>query len=52
VPVLPEAESGVSNTVSLTMPNGVGDPNLANNTATDSDGSGLFSDSFESGPAN
>lgn len=47
VPVLPEAESGVSNTVSLTLPNGVGDPNPANNTATDSDRSGLFGDGFE-----
>jgi hypothetical protein len=47
VPVLPEAESGVSNTVSLTLPNGVGDPNAANNTATDSDSSGLFGDGFE-----
>lgn len=52
VPVLPEAESGVSNTVSLTLPNGVGDPNLSNNTATDSDGSGLFGDGFETAPAN
>ena len=51
VPVLPEAESGVSNTVSLTMPVDVGDPNPTNNTATDSDGSGLFNDGFESGPA-
>ncbi|MBL0040640.1 MAG: Ig-like domain repeat protein [Xanthomonadales bacterium] len=51
VPVLPEAESGVSNTVSLTMPVDVGDPNPSNNTATDSDGSGLFNDGFESGPA-
>lgn len=47
VPVLLAAETGVSNTVSLTLPGGVGDPNLGNNTATDSDGSGLFADGFE-----
>lgn len=48
--VLAGAEAGVSNTVSLTMPAGVGDPNLSNNTATDSDGSGLYTDGFEDSP--
>ncbi len=47
VPVLLGAEDGVSNTVTLTLPGTVGDPDLANNSATDSDGSGLFKDSFE-----
>lgn len=47
VPVLATAETGVSNTVTLTMPGNIGDPNLTNNTATDSDGSGLFTDGFE-----
>jgi hypothetical protein len=50
VPVLVDAELGVSNTVTLTMPSGVGDPNLDDNTATDTDGSGLFTDSFEDIP--
>ncbi len=47
VPVLVTAETGVANTVTLTLPGTVGDPDLANNSATDSDGSGLFKDSFE-----
>lgn len=51
VPVLASAEAGVANTVTLTMPGGVGDPDLADNTATDTDGSGLFKDSFEDVPA-
>jgi hypothetical protein len=41
------AESGVSNTVTLTMPETVGDPDEDDNSATDSDGSGLFDDGFE-----
>lgn len=47
VPVLVTAESGVSNTVTLTMPETVGDPDEDDNSATDSDGSGLFDDGFE-----
>lgn len=52
VPVLATAESGVSNTVTLTPPVDVGDPDEGNNTATDTDGSGLFGDGFEQGPLN
>jgi hypothetical protein len=47
VPVLVTAESGVSNTVTLTMPETVGDPDEDDNSAIDSDGSGLFNDGFE-----
>lgn len=47
VPVLLAAEDGIANSVTLTLPGTVGDPNLANNSATDTDGSGLFKDSFE-----
>lgn len=47
VPVLLGAENGVANSATLTLPGTVGDPDLGNNSATDTDGSGLFKDSFE-----
>jgi len=47
VPVRVTSEAGISNTATVVLAAGVGDPNLLNNSATDSDGSGLFGDGFE-----
>ncbi len=44
-----EPEGGIiTNTATVTPPNGLTDPNLGNNSGTDSDSVGLFVDGFES----
>lgn len=46
-PVRLESVLGVSNTATVTLPDGIGDPIPSNNSATDTDGSGMFLDGFE-----
>lgn len=43
----PDAEPFVSNSTSVVLPATMGDPDVANNTATDSDASGIFANGFE-----
>jgi uncharacterized repeat protein (TIGR01451 family) len=46
----PDAEPFISNTASVQLPATLGDPDMSNNSSTDSDSSGVFTDGFE-GPA-
>lgn len=48
VVTVPTSDTAISNTASVSVPTGVVDANLANNTATDTDPRGIFGEGFES----